>query len=77
MVVSLAAAGAGAVEILAATGVADPAHPRPHMLRQRLDPHTVRSYAESYEWLVPGWLCVEPPASWADDWAADPDEFTP
>lgn len=68
---------ASAMEIMASMGVTDPASLRPHMLRQRLDPHTVRSYAELYEWLDPGQLRAEPPGSWAADWAAaDPDDFT-
>ncbi len=68
---------AGAVQIMASMGVTDPAGLRPRMLRQRLAPHTVRSYAELYEWLEPGQLRAAPPASWAADWAeADPDRFT-
>jgi hypothetical protein len=36
----------------------------------------VRSYAELYQWLPPGVLLQEPPASWDMDWAAaDPDAF--
>jgi glutamate synthase domain-containing protein 2 len=67
----------GAVRIMAAMGVADPAELSPHMLRRRLDPHTVRSYAQLYDWLAPGQLLAEPPAEWAADWAAaDPDRFT-
>lgn len=46
------------------------------MLLQRVDPHTVRSYAEVYEWLAPGQLLASVPESWASDWAAaDPDRF--
>jgi hypothetical protein len=47
------------------------------MLRRRTDPQTVRSYDELYDWLAPGRLLAEPPASWAADRAAaDPDRFT-
>ncbi|MFI0943277.1 FMN-binding glutamate synthase family protein [Streptomyces sp. NPDC021020] len=68
---------AGALQIMASMGVTDPAQLRPHMLRRRIDPYTVRSYDELYEWLSPGQLRAEPPASWAADWAAaDPDRFT-
>lgn len=68
---------ASAMEIMASMGVTDPADLRPHMLRQRLAPHTVCSYAELYEWLEPGRLRAGPPASWAADWAAAaPDDFT-
>ncbi|MEW2516528.1 FMN-binding glutamate synthase family protein [Actinacidiphila alni] len=67
---------ASALEIMAAMGVTDPADLRPHMLRRRVDPHTVRPYDELYEWLAPGQLLAEPPRSWAADWsAADPDRF--
>lgn len=68
---------ASALQIMASMGVTDPAQLRPHMLRRRIDPYTVRSYDELYEWLSPGQLRAEPPASWAADWAAaDPDRFT-
>ncbi|WP_345642420.1 FMN-binding glutamate synthase family protein [Streptomyces tremellae] len=68
---------AGALQIMASMGVTDPAQLRPHMLRRRTDPYTVRSYDELYEWLEPGRLLDEPPADWAADWkAADPDRFT-
>ncbi|MGA5038886.1 FMN-binding glutamate synthase family protein [Streptomyces capoamus] len=67
---------ASALQIMASMGVTDPAQLRPHMLRQRVDPFTERPYDELYEWLEPGRLLAEPPASWAADWkAADPDRF--
>ncbi|MFJ6940136.1 FMN-binding glutamate synthase family protein [Streptomyces sp. NPDC101132] len=66
-----------ALQIMAAMGVDGPEGLRPHMLVQRLDPHTVRSYADLHEWPAPGQLLASPPASWAADWeAADPDRFT-
>jgi glutamate synthase domain-containing protein 2 len=65
-----------ASQIMAAMGVRDPGALTPHHLRRRTDPTTVRSYAELYEWLAPGVLLQEPPASWDADWAAaDPDTF--
>lgn len=68
---------ASALQIMASMGVTDPAQLRPHMLHRRIDPYTERSYEELYEWLAPGQLLAEPPASWAADWhAADPDRFT-
>lgn len=68
---------ASALQIMASMGVTDPAQLRPHMLRRRVDPRTERSFEELYEWLAPGQLLAEPPASWAADWqAADPDRFT-
>ncbi|MFD9890195.1 FMN-binding glutamate synthase family protein [Amycolatopsis sp. NPDC059027] len=65
-----------AQQIMASMGVADPARLNTHLLRKRLDATTVRSYAELYEWLEPGVLTADPPATWAEDWhAADPDTF--
>ncbi|MFF3661043.1 FMN-binding glutamate synthase family protein [Streptomyces olivochromogenes] len=66
-----------ALQIMASMGVDDPRGLRPHMLLQRVNPHTVRSYAELHEWLTPGQLLASAPAGWAADWeAADPDHFT-
>nr|WP_053677145.1 MULTISPECIES: FMN-binding glutamate synthase family protein [unclassified Streptomyces] len=65
-----------ALQIMASLGVDDPRGLRPHMLLQRVDPHTVRSYAELHTWLTPGQLLASAPADWASDWqAADPDRF--
>jgi hypothetical protein len=42
-----------------------------------VDPVTVQSYAELYDWLAPGQLLIDPPESWAAHWkAADPDRFS-
>ncbi|WP_344425031.1 FMN-binding glutamate synthase family protein [Amycolatopsis minnesotensis] len=66
-----------AQQIMASMGVHRPEDLRPHQLRRRLDPITVRSYDELYEWLAPGQLLAEAPETWAQDWAgADPDRFT-
>jgi glutamate synthase domain-containing protein 2 len=66
-----------ALQIMASMGVDDPRGLRPHMLLQRVNPHTVRSYAELHEWLTPGQLLTSAPSSWAADWkSADPDRFT-
>jgi glutamate synthase domain-containing protein 2 len=65
-----------ATRIMAAMGVREPADLGPHQLLRRTDPTTVRSYARLHEWLEPGVLLTEPPASWEADWkAADPDAF--
>jgi glutamate synthase domain-containing protein 2 len=65
-----------AQQIMASMGVSDPGDLRPHMLRRRIGPHLVRSYAELYPWLDAGELLADPPEDWADDWsAADPDRF--
>ncbi|MFH9865017.1 FMN-binding glutamate synthase family protein [Streptomyces lydicus] len=66
-----------ALQIMGSMGVQHPDELRPHMLRRRLDPLTVRSYEELYAWLSPGELLAAPPQDWAADWtAADPDHFT-
>ncbi|MFD7866813.1 FMN-binding glutamate synthase family protein [Streptomyces sp. NPDC057682] len=65
-----------ALQIMAAMGVRDPGELSPAQLRRRLDPRTVLSYAELYDWLRPGELVDGPPPEWAADWrAADPDTF--
>jgi glutamate synthase domain-containing protein 2 len=65
-----------AVKIMASMGLTGPAGLRPRMLRRRIDPTTVRSYAELYEWLDTGELLSDPPESWAPDWShAHPDRF--
>ena len=72
-----AATVASAQQIMAAMGVTSPADLGPHMLRRRLGPATVASYADLYRWLEPGELTAQPPQEWAADWAAaDPDRFT-
>jgi glutamate synthase domain-containing protein 2 len=68
---------ASALRIMASMGLSHPADLRPHMLRRRVDPHVVLSYAELYEWLTPGALLADPPQEWATDWSrAHPDVFT-
>lgn len=63
-------------QILGSVGVQDPDGLRPWMLRRRIDPLTVRSYEELYDWLRPGELVAGPPQGWAADRAAaDPDRF--
>ncbi|WP_405163047.1 FMN-binding glutamate synthase family protein [Nocardia sp. NBC_01499] len=67
-----------AVQIMASLGVSDPARLNTHMLRKKVSPTGQHSYAELYEWLAPRQLLVEPPESWAVDWAAAaPDSFQP
>jgi glutamate synthase domain-containing protein 2 len=69
---------AEAVKIMAAMGVRDPADLNPHQLRLNVTTSVNRSYADLYEWLEPGQLLAEPPASWAGDWAAaSADTFHP
>lgn len=66
-----------ALQMMAAMGVQHPGELRPHMLRRRIGPATVRSYEDLYDWPAPGELLAEPPRDWAADWAAaDPDHFS-
>jgi glutamate synthase domain-containing protein 2 len=66
-----------AMQLMASMGVDDPADLRPHMLRRRINPHTVQSYQTLYEWLDTGELLADAPEHWATDWsAANPDRFT-
>ncbi|MFC1411907.1 FMN-binding glutamate synthase family protein [Streptacidiphilus sp. N1-12] len=66
-----------ALQIMASMGVDHPSELGPHMLRRRIDPVTVRSYAELYPALQTGELLHQVPESWAADWkTADPDRFT-
>ncbi|MEB3071239.1 FMN-binding glutamate synthase family protein [[Mycobacterium] vasticus] len=67
-----------AMQMIASLGAHRPEQLNPHMLRKRVSPSIVRTYAEIYEWLRPGQLLAERPDSWEADWAfADPDSFTP
>ena len=69
---------AQAQQIIAAMGLSEPAELRPRHLLRRIDEHTVRSYAELFQWLEPGELLADVPREWAADWvAADPDRFGP
>ena len=66
-----------ALQLMASMGVDEPSDLGPHMLRRRIDPVTVRSYAELYPQLSTGELLHQVPQSWAADWkTADPDRFT-
>ncbi|MHA6763867.1 FMN-binding glutamate synthase family protein [Streptacidiphilus sp. PAMC 29251] len=66
-----------ALQIMASMGVDHPSELGPHMLLRRMDPVTVRSYAELYPPLAPGELVHQAPQAWAADWKlADPDRFT-
>ena len=69
---------ATAMQMIASLGARGPHELSPHMLRKRVSPSIVRSYAEIYEWLKPGQLLAEPPESWLTDWAfASADSFAP
>ncbi|MFV9454366.1 FMN-binding glutamate synthase family protein [Rhodococcus sp. NM-2] len=67
-----------AVQIMASMGVTDPSGLGPHLLRKKITPTRVSSYAEIYEWLTPGELLHHTPRAWAADWAeASADTFHP
>jgi glutamate synthase domain-containing protein 2 len=67
---------ASAVRIMAAMGQSGPHGLRPTMLQRRMDPTTIRSYADLYDWLDTGELLADPPEGWAQDWSrAHPDRF--
>lgn len=64
-------------QIMASMGVSEPAALKPHMLRRRVSPTVVRSYAELYPFIDEGQLLADPPEDWLADWSlADPDRFT-
>jgi hypothetical protein len=67
-----------AAQVLASMGLNGPHELRPHMLRRRIDHTTTMGYDQLFEFLGPGQLLDEPPASWVTDWErADPDRFRP
>ncbi|QDP94862.1 FMN-binding glutamate synthase family protein [Microlunatus elymi] len=61
---------AEAMSMMASMGVRTPEQLNPHQLRRNVSEVENHSYAELYEWLHPGELLSDPPASWLGDWAA-------
>ena len=59
------AAVAEATRLIASMGLHSPAEVTPHHLVRRVDHVNSRTYAELFEWLKPGELLTQPPASWA------------
>jgi glutamate synthase domain-containing protein 2 len=59
-----------ATQIMASMGVHDPGELHPGLLRRRMSPTEMRSYAELYPWLRPGELLSgsEAPNGWSTDW---------
>ena len=48
----------------------------PSMLNRRIEGQRVRTYAEIYDWLMPGELVDCPPEAWLSDWIeASAEEF--
>jgi hypothetical protein len=69
---------AEAQRLIASMGLRSPAEVGPHHLVRRVDHASSRSYAELFQWLLPGELIEEPPREWAGDWRrADADSFRP
>ncbi|WP_338749647.1 FMN-binding glutamate synthase family protein [Janibacter alittae] len=69
---------AQASQMMASMGVRRPEQLSPHMLRRNVSPKEARSYAELFEWLAPGELLAEAPATWTQDWrAASAHSFAP
>ena len=67
---------ASAAQIVASMGLAGFHELSPAMLNRRIGGQRTRTYAEIYEWLMPGELLEDPPESWRSDWIeASADEF--
>jgi glutamate synthase domain-containing protein 2 len=67
---------ASAAQIVASMGLAGFHELSPAMLNRRIEGQRTRTYAEIYEWLIPGELLEDPPESWRSDWIeASADEF--
>ncbi|MET4433323.1 glutamate synthase domain-containing protein 2 [Mycolicibacterium sp. 624] len=68
---------ASAAQIVASMGLAGFHELSPAMLNRRIEGQRTRTYAEIYEWLMPGELLDDPPEAWRSDWIeASADEFT-
>ena len=67
---------ASAAQIVASMGLDGFHELSPAMLNRRIEGQRTRTYAEIYEWLMPGELLEDPPESWRSDWIeASADEF--
>jgi glutamate synthase domain-containing protein 2 len=67
---------ASAAQIVASMGLSGFHELAPTMLNRRIEGQRTRTYAEIYEWLMPGELLEDPPESWRSDWIeASADEF--
>ena len=59
---------ASAAQIVASMGLNGFDELVPAMLNRRIEGQRTRTYAEIYEWLMPGELLDDPPESWRSDW---------
>jgi glutamate synthase domain-containing protein 2 len=67
---------ASAAQIVASMGLNGFDELKPAMLNRRIEGQRTRTYAEIYEWLMPGELLDDPPESWRSDWIeASAEEF--
>ncbi len=67
---------ASAAQIVASMGLEGFHELSPAMLNRRIDGQRSRTYAEIYDWLMPGELLDDPPQSWLSDWIeSSADEF--
>ena len=67
---------ASAAQMIASMGLDDFSELAPSMLNRRIDCAYSRTYAEIYEWLMPGELLDCPPEAWLSDWIeASAEEF--
>ena len=67
---------ASAAQIVASMGLAGFHELSPAMLNRRVEGQRSRTYAEIYNWLMPGELLDDPPDSWLSDWIeASAEEF--
>ncbi len=67
---------ASAAQMVASMGLENFAELTPSMLNRRIDSGHSRTYAEIYEWLMPGELLDSPPEAWLSDWIeASAEEF--
>ena len=67
---------ASAAQMVASMGLDSFSELQPSMLNRRVDSFHNRTYAEIYEWLMPGELLECPPEAWLSDWIeASAEEF--
>ena len=67
---------ASAAQMIASMGLDSFSELTPSMLNRRIDSYRTGTYAEIYEWLMPGELLESPPQSWLSDWIeASAEEF--
>ena len=67
---------ASAAQIVASMGLNGFDELKPAMLNRRIEGQRTRTYAEIYDWLMPGELLDDPPESWRSDWIeASANEF--